>query len=132
MTAELVEAARCAAGPDNGPRVRRGALPHELAKIRHRANAGWGARPDLVGTNRRSSAAFGARTKAKASCQGHAVERLRSVVDRNRSLTADGLWKATEANSCTKRCSASSLKGACQLQNWLRISKGRLFLMTRG
>jgi hypothetical protein len=91
MTAELVEAARCAAGLANGPRVRRGALPHELAKIRHSANAGWGARPDLVGTDRRSSAASWARTKAKASRQNYAVASEASILALNWSSTADGL-----------------------------------------
>jgi hypothetical protein len=91
VAVELVEGARCVAGPGNRPRVRRGVLPHELAKSRPRANAGWGARPSLVGTDRRSSAASWARTNAKASCQDYAVRSERSVVARDRSLTADGL-----------------------------------------
>jgi hypothetical protein len=59
VTGGLVGAARHSSGPDTRPDERRGAFPHELAEVRRRANAGWGDRSRVIGTDRRSSEASG-------------------------------------------------------------------------
>src|SRR4030095_12932221 len=59
VTGGLVGAARHTSGPDTRPDERRGAFPHELAAVRRRANAGWGDRSRVIGTDRRSSEASG-------------------------------------------------------------------------